>query len=73
METGIEVTAKALGVAAGQVQAELASAIRRSEPDANEVYGVINGRRFVGRRVASGAPWTVSLEGRPKPWERVRR
>ena len=70
MTEDIVAAARSLGVSQERVSRELASAVRRSEPDAREVYGVINGRRFVARRVASDAPWTVSLERRPQPWER---
>ena len=59
-----------LGVTEARVSRELAGAIRRSEPDAREVYGVIHARRFVARRVADGGGWTVSLEPMgPQPSE----
>jgi hypothetical protein len=48
----------------------IVSTIRRSEPDGREVYGVINGVRFVGRREHGEAPWWVSVERRAQPWER---
>lgn len=62
--------ARMLGVTPARVSRELASAIRRSEPDAREVYGFINARRFVARRVAEYGDWNVSVEARPQPWER---
>jgi len=65
--------ARSLRVTEHRVEAELASAVRRSEPDAREVYGVINGVRFVARREKSQAPWWISLEHRPPPWERAAR
>lgn len=70
MTEGINQAARMLGVPETRVARELAGAIRRSEPDAREVYGVINGVRFVARRVPRGATWTLSLERRPLPWER---
>ncbi|MEO8538145.1 MAG: hypothetical protein ABI577_00275 [bacterium] len=69
MNQDIVDAARLLGVTPARMSRELASAIRRSEPDAREVYGVINARRFVGRRDPTG-DWTVSLEHRPQPWER---
>lgn len=42
----------------------LESAIRRSEPDAFEVYGVIHGQRFVGRLQRDGS-WALTLEEKP--------
>jgi hypothetical protein len=53
MDDSINRVARAAGVPESHLRRELASAIRRSEPDAREVYGVINGRRFVARRAAS--------------------
>lgn len=44
---------------------ELRRAIRRSEPDAREVYGVVRGRRWVWRRDGEGAEWVGSQEDRP--------
>ena len=70
MSQDIVATARMLGVTEARVSSELAGAIRRSQPDAREVYGVINGRRFVARRVAERGDWTVTLERRPQPWER---
>jgi hypothetical protein len=43
------------------VHLELNSAIRRSEPDAREVYGLIRGRRFVARRERMGAEWELEM------------
>jgi hypothetical protein len=68
--TDVSRLARILDVEEVRVRAELAGAIRRSEPDAREVYGVIDGRRFVARRARDGAPWRLSLEHRPQPWER---
>lgn len=65
--------ARMLGVTESRVRRELASAIRRSEPDAREVYGVIEGVRFVARREHTGSPWWLALERRPQPWERAPR
>jgi hypothetical protein len=62
--------ARILGVEEVRVRSALASAIRRSKPDAREVYGVIEGRRFVARRVGHYADWKLSLERRQQPWER---
>ena len=70
MAQDISAAARALGVSETRVSREVAGAIRRSEPDAREVYGVINGRRFVARREAEQVPWVVTLEHRPQPWER---
>lgn len=71
MNQDIVDAARMLGVTPAKVSRELESAIRRSEPDAREVYGVINARRFVARRVAETGEWTVSLEHRPQLWERA--
>lgn len=62
--------ARMLCVPEARVERELARAIRRSEPDAREVYGVILGVRFVGRRERIDAPWWVTLERRPLLWDR---
>lgn len=43
---GPSALARMLGVPETQVAREFAGALRRSEPDAQEVYGVINGVRF---------------------------
>lgn len=32
-----------------------------------EVYGVVNGLRFVGRRASNSREWHVTLERRPQP------
>ena len=48
---------------------EVAGAIRRSEPDAREFYGVINARRFVARREPGHSEWVLSVEARRQPWE----
>ena len=71
MDDSVTLVARAAGVLPSHLARELARAIRRSEPDAREVYGVINGRRFVARRAASSIRWVVSLERRPQPWERA--
>lgn len=65
--------ARTLGVSEARIAREVGGAIRRSEPDAREVYGVINARRFVARREAERAEWVVSVEARPQPWERPAR
>jgi hypothetical protein len=59
-----------LGVSEDQVRLELNRAIRRSEPDAREVAGLIRGRRFVARRERDRTVWRLSLEERParRPW-----
>lgn len=67
----IEFVARTIGVSEDRVRRELAGAVRRSEPDAREVYGQIEGIRFVARRQHSGAPWWISLEKRVPPWERM--
>lgn len=71
MRHDIEFVARMLNVTEERVKRELGRAIRRSDPDAREVYGVIEGVRFVGRRATSEAAWWVSLEKRPQPWERA--
>lgn len=63
----IEHAARMLGVPEHRLERELAGAGRRSEPDAREVYGVIEGVRFVARRANLEAPWWISLERRPQP------
>ena len=73
MRQDIMHAARMLEVTEGRVNRELAGAIRRSEPDAREVYGVIRGVRFVARRENSEAPWWLLLERRPQPWERAPR
>jgi hypothetical protein len=69
----IQHAARMLGVSYARVEAEVASAVRRSEPDAREVYGQVEGIRFVARREKSTAHWWISLERRPLPWERAPR
>lgn len=69
----IQHAARMLGVAEYRVEAELASAVRRSETDAREVYGQVEGIRFVARRASTSAPWWISLERRPQLWERAPR
>ena len=71
MRQDLEYAARMLGVPESRVSRALAGAIRRSEPDAREVYGVILGVRFVARRENMAAPWWISLERRPQPWERA--
>lgn len=69
MRQDLQFVARMIGVSEDRVRKELAGAVRRSEPDAREVYGVIEGIRFVARRQHSGAPWWISLERRLQPWE----
>jgi len=71
MHPSFDSVARALGVTVDRVRLELHRAIRRSEPDAREVYAVIRGVRLVGRQSPSGE-WAVSLEARRQPWERSR-
>jgi hypothetical protein len=68
MHPSLDPVARTLGVTVDRVRLELQRAIRRSEPDAREVYAVIRGIRMVGRRVVTGE-WVVSLEARRQPWE----
>jgi hypothetical protein len=63
--------ARMLGVPESRVERELASALSRSEPDPREVYGQVDGIRFVARREKTTTPWWVSLERRPGAWERA--
>jgi len=65
--------ARLTGTMPSEVRRQLASAVRRSEPDAREVYGLVGGMRFVARRQHIGAEWRISLERRPQPWERAPR
>ena len=67
----IERVAQSTGSMPSEVLGELASAERRSEPDAREVYGLIRGMRFVAKRTRVGAEWSIALERRPGPWERA--
>lgn len=69
MHPSLDTVARTLGVTVDRVRLEFQRAIRRSEPDAREVYAVIRGLRMVGRRVLTGE-WAVSLEARRQPWER---
>ena len=59
--------AGALGVEPEIVRRELWRAIRRSEPDANEVYGLIKGARNVAARASSTATWAMRLEPKQRP------
>ena len=61
--------ARMLGVPEERMAREVAGAIRRSEPDAREFYGVINARRFVARREPGHSEWVLSVEARRQPWE----
>lgn len=72
MAQDLSAVARALGVPEARESREVAGASRRSESDAREVYGVINGRRFVARRAGDHAEWAVALEARLQPWERAR-
>jgi hypothetical protein len=54
MHSSIDAVAQMLEVKPDRARLELASAIRRSEPDTREVYAVIRGRRVVGRRTETG-------------------
>jgi hypothetical protein len=69
----IERIAQSTGAMPSAVLRELASAERRSEPDAREVYGRVRGMRFVARRAHCDAEWAIVLERRPGPWERAPR
>ena len=68
MHPSFEAVARMLGVTVDRVRLELHRVIRRSGPDAREVYAVIRGARIVGRGNLAGE-WAVSLEARGKPWE----
>jgi hypothetical protein len=68
MDPSLDSVARSLGVTVDRVRLELQRAIRRSEPDAREVYAVIRGIRVVGRKAVTG-DWAVSLEARRQPWE----
>lgn len=65
----LDIVARMLGVTADRVRLELARAIRRSEPDAREVYAVIRGRRVVGRQGTTGE-WVVGVEAHRPAWEK---
>jgi hypothetical protein len=65
MDENVSAIASVLGVEDGRVRLELNRAIRRSQPDAREVAGLIRGKRFVARRASGEAPWVLALEERP--------
>jgi hypothetical protein len=69
MHPSFDSVARTLGVTVDRVRLELQRAIRRSEPDAREVYAVIRGIRMVGRKAVTGE-WAVCLEAKRQPWER---
>ena len=69
MHHSLDTVARTLGVTVDRVRLELQGAIRRSQPDAREVYAVIRGRRVVGRLAATDE-WVVSVEARQSPWVR---
>lgn len=64
----VEEVARSLSIDLAALGRELRRAIRRSEPDARDVYSVVAGRRVVFR--LEGGEWRASLEARPQPWER---
>lgn len=63
MHPSLDSTARTVGVTVDRVHLELQRAIRRSEPDAREVYAVIRGLRLVGRRAESALLSPVSTPG----------
>ena len=54
MHPSLDSVARTLGVTVDRVRLELQRAIRRSEPDAREVYAVTRGLRLLGRRAITG-------------------
>lgn len=65
MDENVSAIAAVLGVEERLVRLELNRAMRRSEPDAREVAGLIRGKHFVARRASGEAPWVLALEERP--------
>jgi hypothetical protein len=65
MDENVAGVAAVLSLEERLVRLELNRAIRRSEPDAREVAGLIRGKRFVARRANGEAPRVLALEERP--------